>query len=221
MSRVDPHDVFPLVIHEVSVRDYYCCEYAFPDDLFDRPDVGLHVIYHRSDEDRINYTIWCYIKNVPLMRLVSVASLAFTDTSLVAVNKLITDRILHDETLLGACQRFLDWIDEVDDLEQLENNPHGTEPVERYDCFEFYLPGCTYDRPDIKLQAVYRATGEKVKYSVWCHLDHYPLLGYIGSGEFKKTDDDMGQAVFSRINEDKNILQLIQMFLNLVENIQL
>lgn len=221
MDKFDPHDVFPMVFHEVSVQDYACCEYAFPEDIFHRPDVGLHVIYYRSSENRLDYTAWCYIKDIPLMRLVSVASLAFDDTSLAAATKLVTESILEDGRLPAGCQRFLDWIEDVDDLEQLENDPHGSKNVERFSCYEFYLPGCTYNRSDIKLQVVYRSTGEKVKYNVWCHLDHYPLLGHIGYGELQKSGDGIGQDILSQINDNESIFQAVEMFIDLVETIQL
>ena len=222
MNKLDPNEVFPMVLHEISVRNYYCCEYSFPEDLFHRPDVGIRVIYYRSNENRINYTAWCFIKSIPLMRLVSVTSLALVDTSQGAANKLVTDYILkEDGAMLPACQRFLDWIEDVDNLELLENNPHGSEYVERFSCCEFYLPGCLYNRPDIRLQIVYRSAGEKIKYNVWCHLDHYPLLWHIGNGELQKSGDDMSQDIISHINDDEQIFQKIEMFLDLVETIQL
>lgn len=218
MRKVDPHDA---IFHEITFEDFCCFEYIFPEAVFHRSDVGLHVIFHRSKEDRIDYTAWCYITSEPLMRLVGVASLEFDDPSLKAVNQLVVNHIVNAETLPAKCRKFIDWIDRADDLNQLKGNPHGSETVEKYDCFELKVPGCVFDRSDIKLQVVCRSTTQKTKFDIWCHLDHYPLLGYVGYGELSKKSENLAQDIVNQITSNDNNFQEIAEFLHLLDTIEL
>lgn len=116
MDNFDPNEPFPMVFQQISVKESVCNEYGFPEEVFHRSGVGLHVIYYRSDEGRLDYEAWCYVKSIPLMRLVGVASLDIDSPSLEAANKLVTDHILNDELLPARCQTFLGWIESEDDL---------------------------------------------------------------------------------------------------------
>lgn len=218
--KPNPFAKLPNVIHEISVRNGYCCELKLPADLFQHPDVGLHVVFNKFEgDDRVEYKNWFYIKDIPVMQLVSTASLACNDLSYASMRKIVVNHILRDEMLISRCSKFLEQIDSEDNIEQLEYNPHGPNIAESYNCFEFYLPGCTYGRPDVILQITYREKGAKVKYNVWCHLDHFPLLGYIGHGKLHISNNDVIQGIVSQINGNDDILQKIAEFIEVVETI--
>lgn len=220
MNKPDPHELFPMVFHEVSVVNCLCFEFTLPEDIFHREDVGIHVICNRFKEDMLNYRAWCYIKSKPLMRFARTASLPLEESTISAVNQLIVDHIISDETIFNKCVGFLEWIKNVDYSKKFKKNPHGPKAVERYDGFEFYLPECQYERSDIKLQVIYRSTSSKtIKYNVWCCLDHNPLLGYIGCGEVEKCDGAVEQSIMYQLSDNALYFQEITDFLNLAETI--
>ena len=54
MSKPDPHEMFPMVFHEVSVVNSICFEYILPEEIFHRADVGLHIVCYRFKKDRLD-----------------------------------------------------------------------------------------------------------------------------------------------------------------------
>ena len=174
MDRMDPHELFPMVFHQISVENYACAELPLPEDLFHKSGVGLHVIYHLSKEERLCYTAWCYTKDLPLLRFIRNVSLPVNTNSLQEANQHVVDHICNDERLPSDFERFLDWAEDVDYLKATEGTPLGSAVAERFDCFEFCLPECVFGRSDIKLQVTYRSTNAK-KNSVRCLVPRGPF----------------------------------------------
>lgn len=220
MNRRELYKTFPMVFHEVTADFYDCFEFAFSEPVFGQPDVGLHVICHPVKEGKIEYLAWCYIKNIPLARFVRSESVPCNNTEdLRSVQSAVVNHIVDDEQLLGGVEQAIEWINVASYSKEPLANPHGSEIVEAYNCFEFSLPECVYNRSDIKLQMVYRRNGEKgTECSVWCRMDRSPLLEYIGHVAIPyKDEDSICQDLITALNQDDRILQRIADYLNRAE----
>ena len=110
--------MFPMYVHQISVKLPKCFTFLLPASEFNRPDVRLTVEWSQDPRGQLHYDVWCMCEGGNLRKYVGngiTKPMLSTDES--AAAKEIIVQINADEAIYDEIAKWLAYADFAEELE--------------------------------------------------------------------------------------------------------